>query len=184
MVGAANRKGQRIGSIFRFGQLWQSQQRLNHPLHLLFARLTFADDRLLCFLWSILENGNFPPRCSEQNHPFRHAEFQRALHIFHHKLRLDGDRFWLKFFDQLFHTIEDDLVSFLKSQIGRRADAAEIERHTLMRRVLDDAVASDPRARVYAKDNFWLHISTIINRKFIVNNDSSAKIAEESFHKM
>ena len=110
--------------------------------------------------------------CGQKDHPFRHPEFERALDIFHHKLRFDGDRFGLKAVDELFDSIENDPVAIGQTQVRRGADAAKAEGFHLVAHLAYNAIASDAGAGIDSEDDsgFFIHevlFTKVADRPFV-----------------
>ncbi len=128
MVGAADGERKRVGGILGLGENGEAEQRLDHLLHLEFTRLPFSDNGELRFFRSILVDGNIRTRGGKEGHPLGHAELDGALGVFQDELRFDGDRPRFMERDQCLERFEEDFIADFKRKIGRRPDAAEIDR--------------------------------------------------------
>jgi hypothetical protein len=102
---------------------------------------------------SIFKNGNALLRGCEDCHSLRHAEFDRALHIFQHELRFDRQKIGMMFFDEDLQAFKNDAVALGERQSTRRADAAVIDGQNARPLFLDEAVAGNDGARIDAKDD-------------------------------
>lgn len=54
----AKRKRKRVGGVFRFGKSGEPKDRLDHSLHLQFARLPLSDCCPLCLCRRIFKDGD------------------------------------------------------------------------------------------------------------------------------
>lgn len=144
----ANCKRERIGRIFRLGQHWQLQEKLDHLLHLLLACRAIADDGEFGFFRSILENGYPSSRCSNDHDTTGHPQFKCALHIFINKLRFNSNSIGGVLIEKFFQTVEESQIARRKIQICRWTDASKIHRLDARMTNSDHPVARDARSRI------------------------------------
>lgn len=105
-MGITNGERKSVCSIFWLRKFRQVQKGLDHPLHLVFARLAMADNSELGFFRSKFLHRNSATGCYKKSHPFGHTELDCALRVFQHKLRFDRDGIGLELFAKRFNALK------------------------------------------------------------------------------
>ena len=103
----AERDGESVGGVGRFGVFGQAQRGGDHLLHLLFGCGAVTGDAGLHFARRITVGGNGGLRGGEQHHAAHFGEFQRGAHIQRGENGFDGDGVWRELRNQLSNQFVD-----------------------------------------------------------------------------
>ena len=87
----AKRHGQRIGDVVRCWGLVETEEQLDHVLHLMLLRAAVADDGAFDHGGSVLDDGDAGFSGGQERDAARLTELQRAAHVAVVKDVFDGD---------------------------------------------------------------------------------------------
>ncbi len=143
--------GQGISGIAA-GRAAEFEQHLNHLPHLLLVSVAIAGHGLLDLPGRIAMHGQTLPHGRDHCRAPRLTEFKGRAHITGDKQLFHSGNLWSVLFDDFGESVEDDQQPLRKILLTAGADGAAGDKAQPGPQFVNDAVASDPGAGVYADD--------------------------------
>lgn len=173
LLGMTDCHGQGISSIAA-GRAAEFEQHLNHLPHLLLVSVAIASHGLLDLPGRIAMHGQVLLHSRDHCRAPRLAELEGRAHVAGDKQLLHGSHLWLVLCDDFGESVKNDQQPSGKILLPLGADGAAGDKAQPGSQLVNDAVASDPGARVYADDPQRLELNY---DSFSISSSGMSKLA-------